>query len=407
MAKTAQDIRADVAIVGGGMVGLATACGLAMHGLSVVVIDAAAPPDLLAAGFDGRCSAIARASVNLLRMLGIEDKLAETQAIREIRVSDGDSRLFLHFDFVEIGNAPLGQMVENRHFREALFARAGELDTLHLIAPARVASVERGEASAVLGLEDGRRIRCALVIGADGRTSRMRREAGIAIMRWRYDQVGIVATVDHELPHCGIAHERFLPDGPFAILPLAGNRVSLVWTAAAASEAAIMKLTPRAFEAEVARRIGDFLGATEVTGPRWSYPLGLHLAERMIAPRLALVGDAAHGIHPIAGQGLNMGLRDVAALVETVVAAARRGEDIGSELVLADYERWRRTDNLVLALVTDGLNRLFSNDIALLRLARDLGLAAVNRLPPLKAFFMRHACGEVGKLPALLRGEPL
>lgn len=405
MAGTTHDIRADAAIVGGGMVGLTTACGLAMHGLSVVVIDAAAPPDQVAPGFDGRCSAIARASVRLLRTLGIADRIADTGPIREIRVSDGESRLFLHFDFADIGSEPLGLMVENRHLRQALFARADELDTLTMIAPARVADIERGPASAVLTLDDGRRIRAALTIGADGRASAMRRQAGIGTVRWRYDQVGIVATVDHELPHCGIAHERFLPDGPFAILPLSGNRVSLVWTAAAESEAAIMKLSPRAFEAEVARRIGGFLGRTEIAGPRWSYPLGLHLAERMIAPRLALVGDAAHGIHPIAGQGLNMGLRDIAALVEVVLAAARRGEDIGSELVLADYERWRRTDNLVLAVVTDGLNRLFSNDIAPLRLARDLGLAAVNRLPPLKSLFMRHACGEVGKLPALLRGE--
>ncbi len=408
MAERAQDLVVDVAFVGGGMVGMTAAIGLARHGLEVAVVDGAAPAATTAPAFDGRCSAIAYASCRMLEALDIWPLLAaEAQPIREIRVSDGDSRLFLHFASQEIGDAPLGQMVENRHFRLALEARRRALAGIALHAPARVARVARSAGSALLTLADGRRIRAALLVGADGRNSFMRRRAGIRTPRWRYDQVGIVATVAHERDHRGIAHERFLPPGPFAILPLTGCRSSLVWTARADTKPAIMALSKAAFEAEVGARMGDFLGAIEVVGPRWSYPLGLHVAERFIAPRLALVGDAAHGIHPIAGQGLNLGLRDVAAFVEIIVEAARRGEDIGSPFVLERYERWRRTDTLVLAAVTDGLNRLFSNDIAPLRLARDLGLGVVNRLPPLKRFFISHARGTFGTLPRLLRGQAL
>jgi len=408
MADRSKDIRADVAILGGGMVGMTAACGLAMFGLEVAVIDAADPRSQTDAGFDGRCSAIALASVRLLDAIGLWPMLApDAQPILEIRVSDGDSRLFLHFDHEAVGEEPLGQMAENRHLRQALFARAAALDGLHHIAPARVAEVVREGPLAEMHLADGRKVSAPLIVGADGRNSRMRQRAGIRTLRWRYDQTGIVATVAHELPHCGIAHERFLPDGPFAILPLTDNRSSLVWTAAADTEKAIMALSENGFSGEVRRRVGDFLGETRVVGPRWSYPLGLHMAERFIDRRLALIGDAAHGIHPIAGQGLNLGLRDVAALIEVIVEAARLGEDVGSRLVLERYQRWRRLDNLVLAAATDGLNRLFSNDIAPIRVARDLGLAAVNRLPPLKRGFIRHAQGDLGKLPRLLRGEPL
>lgn len=390
------------------MAGLTAACGLAQHGLRVSVIDRTDPAAQTDAGFDGRCSAIAAASGRLLDGLGLWDALApQAQSIDEIRVSDGPSRLFLHFDSDAVGGAPLGHMVENRHLRQALFARAARLETLELVAPAQVTGVDRQPAGASVTLGDGRTIRAPLVLGADGRGSRLRKQAGIRTPHWRYDQVGVVATIAHELPHCGIAHERFMPDGPFAILPLTGHRSSLVWTAAAATEQAIMALPEDVFADELRRRVGGFLGHVDVTGPRWSYPLGLHLAERYTDTRLALLGDAAHGIHPIAGQGLNMGLRDIAALIEVLVDAARRGEDIGSPVVLERYERWRRTDNLVLAVVTDGLNRLFSNDIPPVRLARDIGLAAVHRMPPLKRFFMQHARGMVGRLPKLLRGEPV
>jgi len=408
MAGAAQTLAADVAVLGGGMVGMTAACALAGHGLSVVVVDAAPPQTHTDPAFDGRCSAIAQASVRMLEAIGLWPRLEPVaQPILEIRVSDGPSRLFLHFEHDTLDDAPLGQMVENRHIRQALFRRGEELETLTHVAPAKMAACERTETGAALLLEDGRRIEAPLVLGADGRNSLLRRQAGIRSTHWRYAQTGIVATVAHALPHCGIAHERFLRDGPFAILPMTGNRSSLVWTAAAEQAPAIMGLSDTAFSAEVRRRMGGFLGEAEVAGPRWSFPLGLHLAEAFIDRRLALIGDAAHGIHPIAGQGLNLGLRDVAALAEVLVEAARLGEDLGSEIVLARYQRWRRFDTLVLAAATDGLNRLFSNDFPPLRLARDIGLAAVNRAAPLKRLFMQHARGALGKRPRLLDGEPL
>ncbi|GAK34842.1 2-octaprenyl-6-methoxyphenol hydroxylase [alpha proteobacterium Q-1] len=400
------DIKVDIAIIGGGMAGLTAACGLAHYGLEVAVIDAASPPDLTHEAYDGRCSAIAFASVEMFRALDIWSPLEETaQPIHEIRVSDGASPLFLHFDEADVGDQPLGQMVENRHLRQALFFRAGQFQNLHQIAPARPLSISRTDHQAEIVLSNGQHLAARLIIAADGRNSSLRAEAGILTPQWRYDQAGIVASIDHELPHCGIAHERFLPDGPFAILPLKGNRSSLVWTVRADCAEAIMALSARGFEAEVQKRVGDFLGKVSIAGPRWSYPLGLHMAERIIDRRLCLIGDAAHGIHPIAGQGLNMGLRDIAALIEVLVEAARRGEDIGSPFVLERYQRWRRTDNVTLAVVTDALNRLFSNDIAPIRQARDLGLGLVNKMPFLKRFFISHARGTVGHLPRLLKGQ--
>lgn len=397
---------ADVVIAGGGMVGLTLACGLADYGLDVIVVDTQSPRAVLDAGFDGRCSAIAHASAQLLKAIGVWDYLeAEVQPILEIRVSDGPSLLHLHFDHEALGEGPLGYMAENRHIRRALQSRAGRLDNLEFLAPAHIETVDRSADGVRARLAGGEVIGAPVILAADGRESSQRGQAGIAIARWRYDQAAVVATVEHTLSHCGIAHERFLPAGPFAILPLTGDRSSLVWTTAAETAPAIMALGPRAFEEEVTARIGDFLGETRVIGPRWSYPLGLHMADRYVDRRLALVGDAAHGIHPIAGQGLNMGFRDVAALIEILVQAARLGLDLGSAAVLERYQRWRRVDNLTLAVVTDGLNRLFSNDLAPVRMARDAGLAAVNRIPPLKSFFMRHARGTVGKLPALLEGR--
>jgi 2-octaprenyl-6-methoxyphenol hydroxylase len=274
-------------------------------------------------------------------------------------------------------------------------------------APVTLTGVERGPHGIEARFSDGRTVRAAAVAACDGRASRLRREAGIRTLGWTYAQSGIVCTVAHARSHGGVAIERFLPAGPFAMLPLTGRRCSLVWTERTNLAKAIMELDADDFEDEMRRRFGDFLGAARVTGPRWSYPLSLHLAERYVDHRMALVGDAAHGVHPIAGQGLNMGMRDAAAVAEALVDSRRLGLDIGDSWTLQRYQRWRRLDNLSLLAVTDALTRLFSNNNPGLRLARNLGLAAVNRLPPLKRMFMRHARGTMGELPRLLQGAPL
>ncbi len=398
----------EVVIVGAGMVGLSLACALAGAGVEVIVIDRAAPAVVTDAGFDGRVSAIAHGSQRALVALGLWDALAEhAQPILEIRVADGESPLFLHYDHRDLGSAPFGYIIENRHIRRALFAAAAGLDRLRLLAPCSVASLARGQGGVEARLENGAAVRARLAVAADGRDSAVRGGAGISVTGWRYAQVGIVCTVAHDRPHRGIAHERFLPAGPFAILPMTGNRSSLVWTERADLAPAMMALGESEFNAETARRFGDFLGGIEVVGKRWSFPLSLLHAERYVAERLALVGDAAHAIHPIAGQGLNLGLRDAAALAESLIDARRLGLDIGAASVLERYQRWRRFDSLVLMAVTDGLNRLFSNDAAPLRVARDIGLAAVNHAGPLKQLIMRHAMGTLGRLPRLIRGQPL
>ncbi|HEX6957635.1 MAG TPA: UbiH/UbiF/VisC/COQ6 family ubiquinone biosynthesis hydroxylase [Ferrovibrio sp.] len=411
------DIQAfEVAIVGGGLAGLTQGIALAAHGISVAVIDREDPDRALGAGFDGRVSAIALASQRMLDAIGLWRHVGAAQPMWDIRVSDGDSLLFLHYDHAAIGDQPFGYMVENRIMRQAQQAALEHLPLLKLFAPMGVSRIARGMPgsgrAAELELGDGTGLHCRLVIGADGRQSMVREGAGIRTMRWSYEQTGIVCTVAHELPHEGAAQERFLPAGPFAILPMTDDaegrhRSSLVWTEPTARAAAIMALPDVAFDAEMRRRFGSGYGEAHVVGPRWSYPLTFLHAERYTDHRLALIGDAAHGIHPIAGQGLNLGLRDIAALTEALVEAKRLGLDLGQADVLEGYARWRRTDTLVLSAVTDGLTRLFSNDIAPIRIARDLGLGVVDRIPPLKKFFMRHAMGDVGKLPRLLKGERL
>jgi 2-octaprenyl-6-methoxyphenol hydroxylase len=397
----------DVAIVGGGMVGLSLACALGQTGLTVAVVDREAPSGQVAPTFDGRASALADATLRLFEGAGIWRHVADSTPIAEIRVSDGDSLLFLHYDHRLLGDRPLGRMVENRHIRLALQARLAELPNVDLIAPMTLASHVRDLNGVALTLADGRTLRARLLVAADGRQSALRQAAGIRTTGWDYRQNGIVATIRHEVPHANIAHERFLPPGPFAILPLSDNRASLVWTERRDDAARFMAMEKADFDAAIAARVGGFLGAIESVGPRFSWQLSLHIAERYTDTRLALVGDAAHGIHPIAGQGLNLGLRDVAALAEVIVDGARLGLDPGDAEGLARYQSWRRFDALTMAGVTDVLNRLFANDIAPVRLARDLGLAAVDRLIPLKKLLMRHAMGSVGNLPRLLRGEAL
>lgn len=438
----AQDSTRDVEVLvaGGGMVGLAFAVALAEAGLEVAVVDQMDPASFRAEAFDGRSSAIARGSQQALAVLGLWDGMAPAAApIRDIRISDGRayaggwgaakrggaSALFLHFASQDVAEdpaapRPLGHIVENTAIRRASLDRAQALDGIDLRAPARLTEVTRRPGGVTARLDDGSTVTARLLVAADGRGSAQRAAAGIKVMEIDYGQTAIVATVAHTRPHHGVAHEHFLPSGPFALLPMTDapgapdeegrpvHRSSLVWTEKRRLVPAMMELDEAAFAGELQRRFGDSLGELSLWGGRrWSYPLSLLHAERYIDTRLALIGDAAHGIHPIAGQGLNLGLRDVAALAECIVDARRLGLDIGGATVLERYQRWRRLDNLALIAATDSLNRLFSNDLPPVRLLRDLGLAAVNRVPPLKRFFMRHAMGLVGDLPRLVKGEAL
>jgi 2-octaprenyl-6-methoxyphenol hydroxylase len=347
----------------------------------------------------------------MLRALGVTGKaVPHAQPIREILVTDGKlasatSPFSLHFDSAEVGAEALGYIAENRHIRSSLYDAVGRADNLELVAPATVKNLAMEGGSAVVTLDDGSQVACALVIAAEGRESRLRAEMGINTIGWSYPQVGIVATVEHEKPHNGVAYEHFLPSGPFAILPLPGNRSSLVWTETKMKAPALLALDEAGFNAELARRFGDHLGKTKSAGPRWSYPLAFHIARDFVKPRFALAGDTAHGIHPIAGQGLNLGLKDAAALAEVLLDAARLGRDIGALDTLKRYERWRRFDSVVMGGTMDALNRLFSNDIAPIRHLRDLGLGIVDSIAPARKFFMRHAGGDVGKLPKLMKGE--
>lgn len=411
---------ADVIIAGAGMAGATLALALRQAGLKVVLIDPVAFDSQLAPTFDGRASAIAFAAFRQWRTLGLAEALEpHAQRIEQILVTDGrtpgaaaggPTAFFLRFDAAEIADRadgePLGYLVENRHTRAALAAGV-EAAGIPVLAPARVVSATVDARAATVTLADGRTLSAPLVVGAEGRGSVIREAAGIGVLGWDYRQTGVVATVRLARPHQGVAHEYFLPGGPFAILPLTDNRASLVWTESTSRAAALKAARPEVFHAHLQRRFGDHLGEALVEGPVFTYPLSLQLAERLVAPRVALLGDAAHGVHPIAGQGLNLGLKGAAALAEVVVEACRLGEDFGSEAVLERYAAWRRFDTVTLSAGMDLFVRLFSNDNPVVRLARGAGMAAVNRIGPARRFFMQEAGGAVGDLPRLLRGESL
>ena len=399
----------ELVIAGGGLTGLLLGVACARAGLAVAIIDRHEPVAMLGEHFDGRTSAIAYGSRNVLDAIGLwTDIVADAQPILEIRVADDRSPLFLHYDHRELeAGTPLGYIVENRVLRRQLIDCVRSIPTLHFLTRIEVGSVSASSHGVTATLSDGRQIKARLVAAADGGASPLRHAAGIGTVEWRYPQASIVTSVRHERAHHGVAIEHFLPAGPFAILPMTGNRSSIVWTERSEFAPRLIELSDAAFTAELVARFGDFLGAVEPIGPRWTYRLALKLAKAYIAPRLALIGEAAHVIHPIAGQGLNLGIRDVAVLAELVIDARRLGLDIGDEGVLRRYQQWRRFDALALAAVTDGLNRLFSNALPPVRLVRDLGLAVVQRLPPLKRILMRDAMGLFGDLPRLVRGEPL
>jgi len=404
------DGRKDIVIAGGGFAGLALAIALRQGsdgGLSVTVAD----PAMNRAGDNLRATAIAAAARRLFETIGVWPAIENVaQPMLDMVVTDSklDHAMrptYLTFDGEVAPGEPFAHMIENDVAIAALLdkARSEGVD----LRPLAVSDFEHEPARIKVTLSDDSMLSARLLVAADGARSAIREKAGIATHGWDYDQAGIVTTVAHEREHHGRAEEHFLPAGPFAILPLTGNRSSIVWTETRKEAARIVALPDMDFHAELEKRFGLHLGEIKVIGPRRAYPLGLFVARSFIADRIALVGDAAHVIHPIAGQGLNMGLRDVAALAESIIDGARIGLDPGAVSVLERYQRWRRFDTMAMSVATDGLNRLFSNNSDVLRLVRDVGLGVVDRLPGMKRFFIREAAGLTGDVPKLLKGETL
>ena len=399
--------RHDVILLGAGLVGCALAVALAAGGLSVAVVDPADPAAIRDAGFDGRASAVSSASWRMFEALGIADRLRDVAGpIERIEVGDGGVRGLLAFAPDLVADGPLGWMVENRLLRVALREAAEQAPGVTLHMPARAASIVRDADGVRVALEDGRMLAGALLVGAEGRRSPTREAAGLPVARWSYDHRAIVGMLDHSEHHGNVAHELFYTAGPFALLPmLGGHRSALVWTVAERDADAMLSLSPRAFVAEAEKRMGGMLGTLSLAAPLASYPLGFHHAARITAERLALIGDAAHGIHPIAGQGVNLGFRDAAALAEVLIDGVRLGLDPGDAQLLARYQRWRGLDTFLVAAATDTLTRIFGIPGRPAGAVRRLGIGLVQRIPPLKEFFMAEARGEVGDLPRLLAGE--
>lgn len=403
-------MKTDLIIVGGGLNGPALAIAAARVGFRVTVIDSLPKAARKMPDFDGRSYALALASKRLLAGIGVWDAVsAETQPMLEIKVTDGRAGegaapWMMHFDHAEIEEGPMGFMLEDRHLRMAFLDAMDAEDGITQVDGETVVAQSVDTAGVKVTLASGKTISGQLLIGSDGRKSGTAERAGIKRTGWGYNQTAIVCAVGHEKPHGGIAHQFFMPNGPLAILPLTGNRSSIVWSETTARAAEIMTLDDAGFLDALRPAFGSFLGEIHLTGARFTYPLGLTLAQSFIGDRTALIGDAAHGVHPIAGQGLNAGLRDVAALMDVLTEARGRGEDIGGPMALARYQQWRRFDTATLALATDTFNRLFSNDNPILRAARDIGMGLVNGAAPLRRGFIREAAGLTGDLPSLMRG---
>ena len=402
-------MKTDLIIVGGGLNGPALALAASNAGFSVTIVDALPAATRSLRDFDGRSYALALTSKRLLQGIGIWPDVADhAQPMLEIKVTDGRAGegaapWMMHFDHAEIEEGPMGYLVEDRHLRAAFLAAMDASDLITQIDATRIVAQDVGADGVTVTLDNGDTIKGGLLIGSDGRGSGTGARAGIKRIGWGYDQTAVVCAVEHDKPHAGIAHQFFMPNGPLAILPLTGNRSSIVWSETTQCATHLMTLGDAAFLDELRPAFGSFLGQIGLTGARFTYPLGLTLAQTFIADRVALIGDAAHGVHPIAGQGLNAGLRDVAALAQVLTEARARGEDIGGAQTLARYQEWRRFDTTTLALATDTFNRLFSNDNPLLRAARDIGMAAINAAPTLRRGFIREAAGLTGELPNLMR----
>jgi 2-octaprenyl-6-methoxyphenol hydroxylase len=404
-----QSMNSDLIIVGGGLNGLALALAAASAGFSVTIIDALPRAVRSLREFDGRSYALALTSKRLLQRIGVWGAVADhAQPMLEIKVTDGRAGegaapWMMHFDHAEIEEGPMGFLVEDRHLRAAFLAAMDGSNLITQIDSARVVAQEIMPDGVAVTLDGGDIVSGRLLIGSDGRDSGTAKRAGINRIGWGYDQTAVVCAVAHDKPHGGIAHQFFMPNGPLAILPLTGNRSSIVWSETTDRAAQLMTLDDDQFLDALRPAFGSFLGQISLEGARFSYPLGLTLAQSFIADRVALIGDAAHGVHPIAGQGLNAGLRDVAALAQVLSEAHARGEDIGAAQPLARYQTWRRFDTTTLALATDTFNRLFSNNNPLLRAARDIGMAAINATPTLRRGFIREAAGLTGDLPKLMQ----
>ncbi|WP_300070712.1 FAD-dependent monooxygenase [uncultured Ruegeria sp.] len=403
----------DILIVGGGLNGPALALALAQTGHSVTVIDTLPETLRMKDTFDGRAYALALASQRLLDAIEVWDRVAEhAQPMLEIKVTDGHagagpSPFFMHFDHAEIEEGPMGYMVEDRHLRRAFLDAMTQEQRITQLSGKTVVSQKTDMAGVTLALDDGSTVSGQLVVGCDGRRSGTAARAGIKRSGWDYGQTALVCAIEHDLPHHGVAHQFFMPPGPLAILPLTGNRSSIVWSEHTKTAQRINAMSETDYLQVLRPRFGDFLGDIRLQGDRFTYPLNLTIANSFISDHLALVGDAAHGMHPIAGQGLNAGLRDVGALAEVLTLAGRRGEDIASTLVLERYQEWRRFDTAALAMATDVFNRMFSNDNPILRMGRDIGMGLVGSLPGLRRSFVREAAGLTGDLPKLLQGRAI
>jgi 2-octaprenyl-6-methoxyphenol hydroxylase len=402
--------RADVIIFGGGMVGLALAAALDSSGVSAIVVDPADPEQRKGASFDGRTSAVSSSSMRMLRTIGVADRLPEAGCpIRRIAVADGLEPGGLHFDPDD--DEPLGWMHENRHLRAALQTGAEAGKNTWLLWKSRVTNVDGSDHGVVVGLDDGRKLNAPVLIAADGRNSATREAAGIRVAHWRYKHQAIVSVLRHKLPHDHVAYEIFYPTGPFALLPMTddagGHRSAIVWSVQDEDAAGWLSLSDDDFAAEAEAAMGGFLGNVAMLAPRSSYPLGFHHAAQITSKRLALAGDAAHAIHPIAGQGLNLGFRDVAALAQVLVEGARLGLDLGDKQLLDRYQRWRSLDALSVAFATDSLTRIYSVPGKTASAIRRFGMGLIGRISPVRDRLMNEARGTSGELPLLLRGLPI